>query len=228
MPLLSMPVPIILNRMNDVSAYLSSLFGGFTVDWKTILGSGLTLLLLTILYGRLETLWNRRRERIGLLRVIDAEVYENNEVLKLMITDPDLAEQYPSRRVSLSTNAWEQHSARLAQLLRREHIRSLVAHYASISRIKAALEDRNATIKAKTREQKAKAADIRKKRYVLLSSLANLAWLEGEAIRKQGKKYIGTLPDYFGTAEREAEKAAAADQPDDDGKDADAKDASPT
>jgi hypothetical protein len=57
----------------------------------------------------------RRRERKGLLRIIDAEVYENNEVLYRMITDPDLSEQYPSRAAQ-SEDAWDQSRARLAQL----------------------------------------------------------------------------------------------------------------
>lgn len=66
-----------------------------------------------------------------------------------------------------------------------------------------------------------------KKRRVLLSSLANLARLEGKAIRKKGTKYTGTLPDYFGTAEKEAEKAVAKDLTEDDGDDTDTEEASP-
>lgn len=170
----------------------------------------------------------RRRERKGLLRIIDAEVYENNEVLKEMITDPDLAEQYPSRRAALSANAWQQSRARLAQLLRPDHIKSLVAHYASISRIMATLGDRNVPTKGRSKEDKVKAANVRKKRYVLLSSLANLAWLEGKNVRQKGKKYIKTLSDYFGTAEREADKAVSVDQAEDGDDDTDMEEASPT
>ncbi len=67
---------------------------------------------------------------------------------------------------------------------------------------------------------------FKEKRRTLVSSLANVAWLEGEEIRKKGKKYIGTLPDYFGTARREAEQAAAADQQAN-GKDADTEETDP-
>ncbi|HZY65211.1 MAG: hypothetical protein M3N10_05440 [Actinomycetota bacterium] len=91
------------------------------------------------------------------------------------------------------------------------------------------LADMNASTKAKTREQKAKAVNIRKKRRVLLSSQATyVAWLEGKEIRGMGKKYIGTVPDYFETPEKEAEKAASDDQTEDDGEDTDTEAASPT
>ena len=76
------------------------LFDGVNLNWDSLLSGaigGLAILLLNILYGRAVAWWNRRQERKGLLRIIDAEVYDNNEVLKPMITDPDLAEQCPSR-----------------------------------------------------------------------------------------------------------------------------------
>jgi hypothetical protein len=93
-------------------------------------------------------------------------------------------------------------------------------------RIKAILADRDPP-KGRSKEEKIKAANVRKKRHVLLSSLANLAWLEGKRIRQKGKKYIGTLPDYFGTAERDAEKAVGVDQAED-GDDTDTEEANPT
>jgi hypothetical protein len=221
----------ILFHMDITPPDFRPLFDGVNLNWDSLLSGaigGLAILLLNILYGRAVAWWNRRQERKGLLRIIDAEVYENNEVLKPMIRDPDLAEQYPSRRASLSADAWEQPRARLAQLLRPRHIQSLVAHYASISRIKATLADGDVPTKGKSREEKQKVANVRQKRRALLSNLANLGWLEGEEIRKKGKKYIGTLPDYFGTAEKEAVKAATSDQSDDDGEDTDTEEASPT
>ena len=39
---------------------------------------GAGVLLLSIIYSRIETGLNRRREREGLLRIIDAEMYEKN------------------------------------------------------------------------------------------------------------------------------------------------------
>jgi hypothetical protein len=47
------------------------------------------------------------RERESLLRIIDAEVYENMRLLKDMRTDPDISEKYPSR-AALSTDVWDQ------------------------------------------------------------------------------------------------------------------------
>ena len=100
--------------------------------------------------------------------------------LKEMIHYPDLSEQYASR-ATFSTDAWEQARIRLTQLLRPHHIQHLVTYYASIRRITVNLADMNASTKAKTREQKAKAVNIRKKRRVLLSSQATyVAWLEGK------------------------------------------------
>lgn len=199
-------------------------------SWDSLLSGaigGLAILVLNILYGRTVAWWNLKQERKGLLRIIDAEVYENNEVLKLMITDPDLAEQYPSQRAPLSTDAWEQSRARLTQLLRPDHVNTLVAHYAAIRRIMATLGDRDVSTKGKNRNAKQKVVLIRDKRRALLSSLANLAWSEGEAIRKNGKKYIKTLPDYFGTAEREAEQAASESTANDDSGNTDTKESSP-
>jgi hypothetical protein len=47
------------------------------------------------------------RERESLLRIIDAEVYENMRLLKDMRTDPGISEKYPSR-AALSTDVWDQ------------------------------------------------------------------------------------------------------------------------
>jgi len=147
------------------------------------------------------------RERDSLLRIIDAEIYENMAVLKDMQTDPDISEKYPSR-AALSTNVWDQSWPSLSRLLSRDqdHIFALVRHYASVRRISARLSDPDAPLSARSKhERRIKTADIRKKRLKLLSSLANLAYLDGKAIREKGTQYIGGLPDYYLMAERDAD-----------------------
>jgi hypothetical protein len=164
------------------------------------------------------------RERESLLRIIDAEVYENMRLLKDMRTDPDISDKYPSR-AALSTDVWDQSWSSLSRLLSKDqdHIFALVRHYASVRRIGALLSDPDAPLSAKSKHvRRTKTANIRRDRLKLLSRLANLAYLDGKEIREKGKRYIGDLPDYFLLAERYAD----ADQMED-GDDADTEEASP-
>lgn len=175
------------------------------------------------LYRQWEAKKAEDRERESLLRIIDAEIYENMAVLKDMRREPDISEKYPSR-AALSTDAWDQSWASLSRLLSKDqdHIFAMVRHYASVRRISAVLSDPDAPLSAKSKhERRTKTTDIRKKRLNLLSSLANLAYLDGKAIREKSGQYIGDLPDYFLTAEQDAD----ADQMEDG---ADTEEASPT
>ncbi len=118
------------------------------------------------------------REREGLLRIIDAEVYENNRLLKDMIAEPHIADKYPSR-TALNTAVWDDSRTKLSQLLAtdQEHIVHLTRHYAVVGRIRAPLGDPDAPISARNkRERQARTANIREKRYILLSQLANLGY----------------------------------------------------
>ncbi len=129
-----------------------------------------------------------------------------------MITDPDLPDQYPPR-AALNTDCWEQSRTRLTQLLDADHIKILVRHYASVRRIRVLLQD---PVELPTKRKEGvkvhmKAADVKKKRDVLLSSLANLAYLDGEAVRHKGQKYLGTLPEYYPESEHGSDDAQAED-----------------
>jgi hypothetical protein len=174
----------------------------------------LILIVISAIFGASLNSWYRdqeakkaqEQERDSLLRLIDVEVYENMAVLKDMRTDLAISDKYPSR-AALSTDAWDQSRARLARLRAgdRDHIFDLVRHYASVRRIGRILADPDAPISAKSKqERRSRTADIRTQRLRLLAKLANLAYLDGEAIRERGKRYIGDLPDYFLTAERDA------------------------
>ena len=153
----------------------------------------------------------QRRERDGLLRIIDSEVYENNAVLEGMIDYPGLADQYPSR-AAVVTDAWDQAQGRMAQLLPSDHFTLLVRHYASVRRIRVVLKDPEApTSKRKGKDMRVKLENVKKKRLVALSALANSAYQDGEAIRQKGKKYIKTLPEYYPEPEDTEDQA----EPDD-------------
>lgn len=171
--------------------------------------------LLTIFYDRVRAWLDRRRERKALLRIIDSEVYENMAVLEGMIDYPELADQYPSR-AAVVTDAWDQAQGRLAQLLPSDHITLLVRHYASVRRIRAVLEDpERPTAQRKGKDMRVRLENVKKKRLVLLSSLANSACEDGEAIRQKGKKYIKTLPDYFPKPEDTEDQAEDNDETND-------------
>jgi len=180
------------------------------VDLSTLLEGalgGAGVLLLSVFYGRIETARNRRREREGLLRIIDAEVYENNRLLRVIRENPDLA-KYPSL-FALSTDAWDQCRTRLSELLSKDqdHVFVLVRHYALVVRIRALLEDPDALAAGLSRKERRgrtvreRVADAEGERHNLLSTLANRALSDGEEVRRKGERYIGALPDYYAVDE---------------------------
>jgi len=139
----------------------------------------------------------REREREGLLRIIDAELYENIRLLRGIAKNADLA-KYPSQS-HMSTDAWNQSRARLGEFLSedRDHIFALNRHYTLVVRIRATLEDPEPLKDSLSRKERRNRsvqdevtrADERGKN--LLSILANRALVAGEKARNKGGKYIG-------------------------------------
>ncbi len=177
-------------------------------------GSGLLVLLPLVgvvvgavangLYRDWQDKRTRTRERVGLLRIVDAEIYENNRLLQIIKKDPDLT-KYPSMS-SLSTSAWDQSRTRLADLLSKdqEHLFSLVRHYALIVRIRAALDDPEVLDNSLSRKErrdkiiKTRVTEAKGSGLSMVATLANRALSDGENARRKGEKYIGTLPGYYG------------------------------
>ncbi len=177
-------------------------------------GSGLLVLLPLVgvvvgavangLYRDWQDKRTRIRERVGLLRIVDAEIYENNRLLQIIKKDPDLT-KYPSMS-SLSTSAWDQSRTRLADLLSKdqEHLFSLVRHYALIVRIRAALDDPEVLDNSLSRKErrdkiiKTRVTEAKGSGLSMVAIMANRALSDGDNARRKGEKYIGTLPDYYG------------------------------
>ena len=138
------------------------------LDLNSLLSGGIggvLVLLLSIAYSGWEAKKAEDREREGLLRMIDAEVYENDRLLKDMIAEPHIADKYPSR-AALNTAVWDDSRIRLSQLLATDqaHIVHLTRHYAVVGRIRALLGDPDAPISARNkRERQARTANIREK-----------------------------------------------------------------
>jgi hypothetical protein len=150
----------------------------------------------------------REREGEGLLRIIDAELYENNRLLRNIKESADIA-KYPSQS-HLSTDAWDQSRARLGQFLSRDagHIFTLNRHYTLVTRIRATLQDpaelqksldsasrkRRRTKEYKDLQEQVGRAEVAGESK--LSSLANQALSAGEEARQKGGEYTGALPRY--------------------------------
>jgi hypothetical protein len=174
-----------------VAAIVSALLGAYANGW----------------YRDRQDKKAREREREGLLRIIDAELYENIRLLREIAKNADLA-KYPSQS-HVSVDAWNQSRARLAESLseNQDHIFAFNRHYALVVRIRATLEDPEALKNSLSRKERrnlgvqdaVSRADERGKN--LLSILANRALTAGENARSKGEKYIGPLPDYHAADE---------------------------
>jgi hypothetical protein len=149
----------------------------------------------------------REREREGLLRIIDPELYENIRLLRGIEKNADLA-KYPSQS-HVSTDAWNQSRARLGEFLfeDQDYIFALNRHYALVVRIGATLEDPEELKQSlsrrdrRDRTMRARVAGADESGKNLLSILANRALAAGETARNRGEKYIGSLPDYHAADE---------------------------
>ncbi len=144
----------------------------------------------------------RDREREGLLRIIDAELYENIRLLRGIAKSADLA-KYPSQS-HVSTDAWNQSRARLGEFLSKDqhHIFALNRHYALVVRIRATLKDPEALKNSLNRRERRNrgmqdaVAGANERGENLLSVLANRALTAGERARNKAVKYTEPLPDY--------------------------------
>lgn len=197
-----MPISDLLPYLPYVTPFLSGAFGAFVgASWNSRI-------------RKKEVREAEKREREGLLRLVDSEIYENMRLLEGIITDPHVADKYPSQS-ALSTVVWDGSRITLSELLSmdQDHIFHLTRHYLMVQRIRAAIGNPDAPITAKTkREQQTRTAKNRENRLKLLSRLANLGYLDGQEVRSKGEKFIGALPDYYGAAGKELEEAPQNDQ----------------
>jgi len=99
----------------------------WSVDLNSLLSGavgGVIVLLLSIGYNAWQARKRLDQERKGLRRLIVAEVYLNDLVLKVVERPPDISRA--------STDAWDQNNARFAQLLTPEEFRHVTYYYVGL------------------------------------------------------------------------------------------------
>lgn len=140
-----------------------------------------------------------KRERNGLLRLTDMEIYQNVDKLEMMKDSPDIGQRYRAYS-ELHTSQWEESKSRLAQLLPTDHLGVLVRYYGLLDKIGAHVGDEGTpSPRYVTRKPKVKKARTvaRAERENLLSVLSREGLEIGGKARELGSKYIGELEDYF-------------------------------
>ncbi len=144
---------------------------------------GVGVLLLTILYDRIKAALDRRRERRGLLLLMDAEVYSHIVGLRNAGTSraegPEEVEALNSLSVPRMDN-WDSCKERLAQLLPPDHVKDLVIYY------KALRDIVDITSFDLTKSYRAR----------ILAALAPPLMAQANAIRSKGERYLKELPNY--------------------------------
>lgn len=125
----------------------------------------------------------RDRERDGLLRLIDAEVYFNESQLRQFAENPVFL--HTAKVSSLRTTYWDSANARLAQLLAEEHFKAASAYYLHIYVTKDATED-----------ERRGASD---------SILRNVDQViaVGRSVREHGQRYL-KRPDHIAKRDKDA------------------------
>lgn len=169
-------------------------WGGF----GALLGAAVTFVATTVRDRRIRNELEAR-ERAGLLRLIDTEVYVNTGKLRMIRDDPDIGEQYRAYS-ELHTSHWDESRGRLVQLLPKDHTSLLARYYAMLHGIgvNAGDEGRKLTRKEGRDNQVQKQIARRNaQRAKLLSVQARDALGYGEDVREKGREYIGDTPDYF-------------------------------
>ncbi len=177
--------------MRDELTRTISAVSGIDVTWDSLLSGaigGLAIVLVTILYDRIRAWQDRRQERIGLLLLIDDEIEFNNVVLEAFDLDHSIVNTHTVS--TLTTDAWDGSKAKLAQLLKTEHVATLVTYYAKIRYVQQSVsyklehtaegvseQERFPVILERIREAK---SDGDKARNIGQGYLRNPEWLKGK------------------------------------------------
>jgi hypothetical protein len=214
-----MPLPDISPFQTWISNFISTV--GLVIN-SLVLSGGFVTLLVFLLKTRSDNQKEREtrerehqkeretreRERIGLLRVIDIEVYLNKKKLTMLRESPDIGEQYRAFNEP-HTAHWDDSRARLAQLLPADHFRVMSEYYGLLHEIAVNAGDEGKPLSQKEKKDRDTRESIAVRdaeRKNLLVVLAREALQRDENIRQRAKLYIGDTPDYFGLYKNDEDK----------------------
>lgn len=109
---------------------LTAAWGALTSIGTTIVGLGILGTMGTIVWRVIQDSRQQKRERRGLLTLLDLETDRNKRQLEAYEDDPTWITRAPAD--TLSTKAWEQTRARLSYLLKKEEFADLLKHYNAV------------------------------------------------------------------------------------------------
>jgi hypothetical protein len=110
--------------------------GNSVVDWNTLLGAVVGAGLV-FLFTEVREYLQRRRERAGLLKLLDDEIGANSLFLQAL-APAAVAARGPKAGLSssLSREAWIECRVRVAQLVNRETFNALAAYYRELQQLR--------------------------------------------------------------------------------------------
>jgi hypothetical protein len=110
--------------------------GDSAAVWNTLLGAAVGAALV-FLFTEVREYLQRRRERVGLLKLLDDEIGSNSLFLQAL-APAVVAARGPKARLSasLAREAWTECRARVAQLVNRETFDALAAYYRQLQQLR--------------------------------------------------------------------------------------------